>query len=239
MSRIFIIIPCYNEEGNIKDLLEEIKTLSQTSSNHIFETIIVNDCSTDQTATEASNFENTVVLNLPINLGIGGAVQTGIIYACNNNADYAVKVDGDGQHNPSEIMNLIKPLIQNEADISIGSRFITENNGFKSTFFRRLGIKILQFVCRILTGLKFTDPTSGYRAYNKKALEFMYENYPGFDYPEPEEIVLSTKKGLKIIEVPVKMRERKKGKSSISFYGSIYYMMKVILAMFVTSIRKQ
>ena len=235
--KVYVIIPCYNEEGNIKEVLEEIKKASETS-NDSWQSVVVNDCSTDSTQIEAESIPNTNVLNLSVNLGVGGAVQTGFIFCSQKEADYVIKLDGDGQHNPSEITALLKPLMENEADIVIGSRFLNCSEGFKSTFFRRLGIKVLEFICRLLTNIKITDPTSGFRAYNSKALAFMNENYPSFDYPEPEEVILAAKNNLRLTEVPVKMRERKAGKSSISFYGSFYYMIKVILSMFFIKIRK-
>ena len=237
MNRIYLIIPCYNEEGSIKDLLEEIKKASSCSSD-IWQSVVVNDCSSDNTSTEASKFSDVKVLNLAVNLGVGGAVQTGFLYSSEHKADYVIKIDGDGQHDPSDIESLLKPLIEDKADVVIGSRFLDYRVGFKSSFFRRLGIKLLECVCKLLTGQKVTDPTSGYRAYNAKALAFMTDNYPSFDYPEPEEVVLAVKNNLRIVEIPVKMRERKAGKSSISFYGSFYYMIKVILSMFFIKLRK-
>lgn len=234
---IYIIIPCYNEEGSIKDVLEEIRKASETSKD-TWQSVVVNDCSTDNTQIEAESIPNTKVLNLSVNLGVGGAVQTGFIFCNQKQADYVIKLDGDGQHNPSEISALLKPLVDNEADIVIGSRFLDNNEGFKSTLFRRLGIRMLQLVCLLLTKQKVTDPTSGFRAYNAKALAFMTENYPSFDYPEPEEVVLAVKNNLRIVDIPVKMRERKAGESSISFYGSFYYMIKVILSMFFIKLRK-
>ena len=235
---LFIIIPCYNEEGNIKHLLEEIKEVSKTTS-YDWHLVVVNDCSTDNTLSEAKKYSEVVVLNLPLNLGVGGAVQTGLLYALSHNADFAVKVDGDGQHNPNEIIDLLKPIIKDESDISIGSRFLKKGGGFKSSFFRRLGINIIQLFVYLLSGEKISDPTSGYRAYNKKAIVFMSENYPSFDYPEPEEIVLANKYELRLAEVPVEMRDRKSGKSSISFYGSFYYMLKVLISMFFIKLRKR
>ena len=238
MNNIYIIIPCYNEEGCIKEVLEEIEEASKESSD-FWQTVVINDFSTDNTRLEASKISNTIVLNLDVNLGVGGAVQTGLIYSNQKEADYVLKLDGDGQHNPTEIINLLKPLFEDKADIVIGSRFLDENNGFKSTILRRLGIKVLQFVCKFLIKQRITDPTSGFRAYNSKALRFMAENYPSFDYPEPEEVVLAAKNDLRLLEVPVRMRERKAGKSSISFYGSFYYMIKVILSMFFIKLRSK
>lgn len=237
MNHIYILIPCYNEEGNIKEVLEEIRRASDFSCDNWL-SVVVNDCSTDNTKIEAEKTLNTKVLNLPVNLGVGGAVQTGFIFCSQKEADFVVKLDGDGQHSPSDIVLLLKPLAEGKADIVIGSRFLDNNEGFKSTLFRRLGIKMLQIACLLLTKQKISDPTSGFRAYNAKALAFMTENYPSFDYPEPEEVVLAVKNNLRIMEIPVKMRERKAGKSSISFYGSFYYMIKVILSMFFIKLRK-
>jgi glycosyltransferase involved in cell wall biosynthesis len=234
---IFVVIPCFNEEESIKEVLEEIKKASETYDD-TWQSVVVNDCSIDNTQIEAGKIPNTKVLNLSVNLGVGGAVQTGFIFCSQKKADYVVKLDGDGQHKPSEIELILKPLLEDKADIVIGSRFLNNSEGFKSTFFRRLGIKILEFVCKILTNEKVTDPTSGFRAYNAKALDFMKENYPSFDYPEPEEVVLAVKHNLRLVEVPVTMRERKAGRSSISFYGSFYYMIKVILSMLFIKLRK-
>ena len=232
MNKCYILIPCFNEEENIKALLQEIKTISQD-----YRIVVINDCSQDNTIERASEIENITLLNLPINLGVGGAVQAGLRFALEKHADFAVKIDGDGQHDPSYIQKVLEPLLNNEADIIIGSRFLATNDGYKSTFSRRLGIKILQKLYSALTGEKITDPTSGLRAYNKKALEFMAENYPSFDYPEPEEAILAVKNGLRLKEIPVTMRERKNGRSSISPLGSIYYMIKVIISMIFIRLR--
>lgn len=231
-NKISIIIPCYNEENNISDLLTELYNYSTSYDN-----IVINDCSTDNTNLIAQNTGKATVISLPINLGVGGAVQTGFIFSQKQKSEYVIKIDGDGQHNPSYINDLLEPLYTGKADIVIGSRFLKSNSGFKSTFFRRLGIKLLQISCKLLTGLNITDPTSGFRAYNKKALDFMAENYPNFDYPEPEEIILAYKNNLKIVEVPIEMRARQGGKSSISSVGSVYYMIKVILAMLFIKLR--
>lgn len=232
MNKCYILIPCFNEEENIKALLQEIKTISQD-----YRIVVINDCSQDNTIQKASEVENITILNLPINLGVGGAVQAGLRFALEKHADFAVKIDGDGQHDPNYIQEVLEPLLNNEADIIIGSRFLATNDGYKSTFSRRLGIKILQKLYSALTGERITDPTSGLRAYNKKALEFMAENYPSFDYPEPEEAILAVKNGLRLKEIPVTMRERKNGRSSISPLGSIYYMIKVIISMIFIRLR--
>lgn len=235
-KNIYIIIPCYNEEENITDLVDEIENACKESKDK-WNIIVVNDASIDSTYELVKAKKSVTVLNQPINLGVGGTVQTGLIYAKSKEADIAIKLDGDCQHNPIDIPNLIRPIIEEKADIVIGSRFLQKDDGFKSTLFRRFGIKILQKVCKLLVNKNITDPTSGFRAYNKKAINYFADNYPSFDYPEPEEVVLAAKSNLLLYEVPVKMRERKKGKSSISFYGSIYYMVKVILAMVFIEMR--
>lgn len=226
-----ILIPCFNESGNIIPLVDEIKI---SLGNAL--TIVINDGSSDQTGNEA-RAAGAEVLDLPVNLGVGGAIQTGFKFALKQNVQRAVKIDGDGQHPPEEAQALLSALSIQEADIVIGSRFI-DPKGYQSTFTRRLGIHFLSFICRILTGIPITDPTSGFRAYSRKAIDFFSENYPDFDYPEPEEIVLASKNGLKISEVPVNMRPRKHGVSTLTSSISCYYMIKVSLAMLFIFLRK-
>lgn len=235
-NKTCLIIPCHNEEENLPHVFSEIENLED--KNLI--PLVVDDCSLDNSVAVARQSKNIIVLELPVNLGVGGAVQTGLIYALDNNFTTAIKMDGDGQHPPDQIAILIKELEKQDADIIIGSRFLqTNQTGFKSTYSRRIGIKILQNVCKLLTGQSITDPTSGFRAYNNKAIEFMAQHYPSFDYPEPEEIILAIKNDLRIKEVPIIMRERQHGKSSISAGNSIYYMIKVTLAMIFTALRQK
>ena len=175
------------------------------------------------------------MLNLPVNLGIGGAVQTGFKYALLKGYDYAVQIDGDGQHPPSEIVKLFKAMQEQKLDVVIGSRFI-DKLGFQSTFVRRLGINYFMFLNRLLTGQRITYSTSGLRLINRKTLEIAGNNYPD-EYPEPESIVLYAFNNLKIGEVAVEMRERQGGISSIGSVASLYYLFKVSLAMFFTYLR--
>lgn len=226
MNKGCVIIPCYNEATNITGVIEEV---SQFAGN--FDILVINDASTDQTSQAARNTEKATIIDLPANLGVGGAVQTGLKYAKLSGYPWAIKLDGDGQHPPAAIQSLLKPLTDDEADIVVGSRFLAANSGFRSSFFRRAGIKFFENLGMLLTGQRFTDATSGFRAYNRKAIEFMAAHYPTFDYPEPEEIILASLHGLRLKEVSVTMRERWSGESTISSSFSVYFMLKVTIAM--------
>lgn len=225
-----IIIPAYNESENIKDTVENIKRIVPD-----FDYVVINDHSTDQTL-QVLKENNINYVNLPINLGIGGAVQTGYKYAYTNDYDVAVQVDGDGQHDVSYLSALSDTLITDDADMVIGSRFI-ESEGFQSTFMRRVGITYFTKLIHMLTGKVITDPTSGFRMVNRKVIAIFSKDYPR-DYPEPESIVALLKQGYKVEEVPVKMKERQGGVSSIRMNNSVYYMIKVTLAIWIECIRK-
>jgi glycosyltransferase involved in cell wall biosynthesis len=177
------------------------------------------------------------VLNLPFNLGIGGAMQTGYKYAFEKNYDIAIQVDGDGQHDPKEIPKLLRVLEEKKIDIALGSRFIGDSE-FKSSVMRRLGISIFSKVISLIVGQKITDPTSGFRAANRKTVRLFALDYPQ-DYPEPEAVVLLHQCGLKMEEVSAGMNERYAGESSITKIRSIYYMVKVLLAIFVDCFKKR
>lgn len=233
MLKVAIIIPCYNEEKNIEILYNEINN-TKFPENFLAYPIFINDCSTDSTKILLEE-KNIPHLNLPINLGIGGAVQTGFLFALNNGYDAAIQMDGDGQHPPAELSKLLKPILNNEADVVIGSRYIT-NEGFQSSFFRRLGINYFKWLNKILVGVTINDSTSGYRAYNLRALTVVSDYYPD-EYPEPEAIILFAMNNLKMVEVPVVMRDRNAGKSSIRHYKTVYYMFKVTLGVIFLYIR--
>lgn len=228
--KILIIVPAYNEEDNIIGVIDSL--LNELNYADI---LVINDGSKDNTEQKARS-KNVKVISQKLNLGIGGTVQTGFKFARKYNYDIVVQFDGDGQHNAFEIKRLIIPIIENLADVVIGSRFLNKG-GFQSTFLRRLGIKIFEYLNSILINQKITDNTSGFRAYNKKAINFLANNYPQ-DFPEPEAIIILGKKNFKLIEIPVIMNERSKGKSSITGFKSVYYMIKVILSILITSLRK-
>lgn len=227
MKKVLIIIPAFNENGNISELLIKIKTECPK-----FDVIVINDCSKDDTSKLCKSF-GADVIDLPVNMGIGGAVQTGYKYALKNGYDIAVQVDGDGQHNPIYIQSLVDGVI-NGANMCIGSRYI-DKNGFQSSLFRRIGIKHFRAVIFLLTGQRITDPTSGARACDIKTIEYFSNSYPK-DYPEPETIISLMKKKFTVSEIPVVMNERKRGKSSITAMQALYYMIKVTLAMVIVAI---
>jgi hypothetical protein len=223
--RILIIIPAYNEGKSIERVVNEL-----VNNYPEYDYIVINDCSKDDTAVICKKNDYNFI-DLPINLGIGGCVQTGYKYAHKNDYDIAIQYDGDGQHDAGYLESIIQPILYNMADIVIGSRFMTKK-GFQSTWFRRSGILFLGKLIHILTGEKVKDVTSGFRAVNKKMIQFYANNYAQ-DYPEPEAIVAGSLLGARIKEVPVIMRERYAGSSSISSLKGAYYMLKVSLAIIV------
>ena len=230
--KIVIIIPCYNEEECVQIVYNEVANI--IVPNCYIEYIFINDCSKDNTLGVLKK-NNAKIIDLPVNLGIGGAVQTGFKYALSNNFDIAIQLDGDGQHPSYQVIDLIRPLLNNEADVVIGSRFLLKE-GFQSTFVRRLGINYFKLLNKLLVKQTITDNTSGFRAINKKAIDLVCEYYPD-EYPEPEAIILFSLNNLRIKEVPVIMRSRLGGVSSIHQFKSIYYMIKVSLAIFFIFLR--
>lgn len=233
MKKIAVIVPAYNEEKSIAIVIDDINSIAK-KNNLFLVPIVVNDGSIDATEQIINNL-NCIALNLSINLGIGGAVQTGFKYAFYNNFDYAIQVDGDGQHPANQIQLLFNFIEANDADVVIGSRFI-DKTGFQSSFLRRVGINYFKWLNSILIGINITDSTSGFRMLNKKALELVVNYYPD-EYPEPESIVYFALNNLKIKELAVKMKERNGGISSIQSFTSFYYMLKVTLAIIFTFIR--
>jgi glycosyltransferase involved in cell wall biosynthesis len=223
-KKILIIIPCYNEAENVERLLAQLKEVHIDSC--LLTPLFINDCSRDNTLAKLREI-NANYLSNAVNLGIGGTVQLGFIYAMRNGYDFAVQMDGDGQHPPSQLHKLIGPLINDEADMIIGSRFI-ERDGFQSSAMRRFGINFFSRLNRFLTGIVIKDSTSGYRAYSSKAIAELVSYYPD-EYPEPEALVYLANKKMRLREVPVTMSERQGGVSSIRRFSSIYYMVKVTL----------
>lgn len=225
-----IIIPAFNEESNIEKTVTAIQKNAQG-----FDYVIINDCSTDRTKQICAEKGYNVV-NLPINLGIGGAVQTGYKYALERDYDVAVQVDGDGQHDPEFLNQMADYLMENELDMVIGSRFIAKE-GFQSSKLRRVGIVFFSKLIKLLTGTLITDPTSGLRMIGRNTMALFAADYPR-DYPEPESVVAVIRRNMKVKEIPVVMKERQGGVSSISLKKSVYYMIKVTLAILIERIRK-
>lgn len=225
-----VIIPAYNEEKSLEKTVSDI-----TEHAPDFDYVIINDCSTDQTAA-LGRTKNLHMLNLPINLGIGGAVQTGYQYADKNGYEIAVQFDGDAQHDAKYLDAMMQYLLDEKADMVIGSRFL-KKEGFQSSGLRRVGISYFTHLIHALTGTLITDPTSGMRMAGAEVIALFAESYPK-DYPEPESVVAVLKRGKKVREYPVIMRERTEGTSSISFQRSVYYMVKVTLAILMEAIRR-
>lgn len=224
------IVPAFNEAQNIGRVIDELHAFDGS-----FDVVVVSDGSTDATA-EVARAHGARVLKLPFNLGIGGAVQTGFRYAWEQGYELAVRCDGDGQHDPSELPKVLAPVLAGDADIVVGSRF-TGDESYRSSAARRIGIRILAAVVSLIAHQRVTDTTSGFQALNRKALALFAADYP-HDYPEVEGIVMTVRHRLRLHEVPVRMREREHGRSSITALRSIYYMAKVLLALFVGLFRR-
>jgi len=231
LARPVAVVPALNEEASIGGVIEGIRAFDPS-----FDVVVIADGSTDRTPEVAAE-HGAHVLRLPFNVGIGGAVQTGFRYAYEEGYELAVRCDGDGQHIPSELGKVIEPVLAGEADIAVGSRFAGAD-GYRSSGARRIGIRLLAFVVSTIAHQKVTDTTSGFQALNRRALGLFAADYP-HDYPEVEGMVMTIKHKLRLTEVPVQMRERQHGRSSITALRSIYYMAKVLTALFVGLFRRE
>ncbi|MEK6531217.1 MAG: glycosyltransferase family 2 protein [Deltaproteobacteria bacterium] len=229
-EKVLVIMPAYNEEASIGAVIDDVRRNAPQAG-----IIVVNDGSIDETESIASS-KGVKVLTHPYNMGIGAAMQTGYIYALLNGYDVAVQVDSDGQHPADQIEILVRTLLENRADIVIGSRFLG-GPGYRPTFARGIGITIFSRVVSAVLRTRLTDTTSGFRASGKRTIGFLSATYPE-DYPEVESLVLLHKKGFSIMEAPVRMQRRSGGHSSISTADSVYYMIKVLLAIFVDLLKK-
>lgn len=227
--KVLIVIPAYNEADNI---LNTVRGVVERGYDYI----VVNDGSRDATL-DVCRSNGLNVLDLPMNLGIGGAVQAGHKYAQRFGYDIDIQLDGDGQHDPAYLDALVREIASG-ADLVIGSRFLEKNDGFQSTFMRRVGIMWLSAMLKLCTGRRVSDPTSGFRACGRRAIDLFCVSYP-VDYPEPESIAVAIKSGLSVKEVSVEMRERQGGTSSIGGLSSVYYMLKVSLAILIASVSRR
>lgn len=229
MKRL-VIIPAYNECGSILKAVEDIREHAPG-----FDYVVINDCSTDGTPDVCREYGLNYV-DLSVNLGIGGAVQTGYIYACQQGYDLAVQFDGDGQHDAAYLEQMAQVLVETGSNMVIGSRFI-EREGFQSSGLRRVGIRYFSMLIRLLTGVRVTDPTSGMRMVDQEVMRIYAASYPK-DYPEPESIMAILRMKKKVTEIPVVMRQREEGTSSIGGVRSVYYMIKVTLAVLMERLRR-
>jgi glycosyltransferase involved in cell wall biosynthesis len=228
--KTLIIIPAYNEAGTIAGVIENTRKAVPD-----VDILVVNDGSQDRTARKARE-SGAQVITLPYNMGIGSAVQSGFLFAKKKGYHYAVQVDGDGQHPASDIPRLLDAL-RNGADVAIGSRFVSPT-GYRPPLFRALGIKVFSFLVSSIVGKRVYDTTSGFRAINRKAIVLLAETYP-HDYPEVEALITLHRNGMRFFEIPVEMNHRQEGRSSISAKASVYYMLKVTLAVLVAVIKRR
>jgi glycosyltransferase involved in cell wall biosynthesis len=229
--RRIAIVPALNEEHTVPLVIDELRAFDAG-----LDIVVIDDGSLDGTAAAAAA-KGVYVIRLPFNLGIGGAVQTGFKFAFEHDYDVAVRVDGDGQHDPAQLARILAPVLRGDADIVVGSRFAVDGGGYRSSRSRRVGIRILAAVVSRIVGQRVTDTTSGFQALNKRGIALFARDYP-HDYPEVEATVMVFRHRLRLQEVPVSMRERGGGQSSITALRSIYYMVKVLLAIFVGLFRR-
>ncbi|MCB9772018.1 MAG: glycosyltransferase family 2 protein [Candidatus Omnitrophica bacterium] len=246
-AKILVIVPAFNESGNITKTIDELKQLDFS-----FDIVVIDDGSTDKTVSDAMA-AGACVIALPFNLGIGGAVQTGLQYASRNGYTVAAQVDGDGQHDVRYLKVILEPVISKKVDIVVGSRFMPEDvmsegmsslsargiqrqPSWRSSAIRRVGIHFFAWLISYLTSYRVTDPTSGFRAFGPKAIAIFSEKYPQ-DFPEPESMMSAKRFGLRLMEVPVQMRKREHGHSSIRYFKTLYYMIKVTIAILLDMLK--
>jgi len=229
--RTVAVVPAFDESGAIGRVVGEIRAAQPG-----IDVVVVDDASTDDTAAVAEAL-GAIVLRLPFNVGIGGAVQTGFRYALEEGYERAVRLDGDGQHDAAEIGRLLGPLERDEAEVVIGSRFVDGGGSYRPPFARRLGIRVFARLVSLLGGQRVTDTTSGFIALDRAGIELFAREYP-HDYPEVEATLVALRSGLRLSQVQVEMRERETGSSSITFVRSLYYIVKVLLALLVASLRR-
>lgn len=226
-----VIMPAYNEEKSVASVIHRVR-----ASCPDIPIAVINDGSTDHTH-QVAKVTGAIVLDVPFNLGIGGAVQTGLKYAAEHGYERAIEIDADGQHNPAYVDRLLQAMNQTNADMVIGSRFVQKTR-YKATFMRYLGIAIFSDLIRLVCGQRVYDTTSGFRIYNRRAIEFLAHHYP-IDFPEPESIVMLLKNGYKIKEVPVEMRKRQGGISSVIHWRAAYFMTSISIAIIISALKRR
>jgi glycosyltransferase involved in cell wall biosynthesis len=230
VSRSLVIVPALNEASNIARVITALR-------EHVpADVVVINDGSTDGTGAIARQL-GVSVIDMPFNVGIGAAVQSGLLFALRRGYSLAIQVDGDGQHPPAEIRKLMTRIESEDCDVVIGSRFV-ERSSYRGSIMRRTGIAIFWMVNALILRRRITDSTSGFRAFNRAAIEFLASEYP-HDFPEPESIVTLCRNGFRVVEVPVEMKARANGRSSITLLRSFYYMLKVLIAMTIGATRRR
>ena len=230
-KQVIIIIPAYNEERNIPSLIEKIRCKISEA-----DILIIDDGSADRTARVAEK-AGALVASLPFNMGYGAALQTGFKYALKNRYRYVVQMDADGQHDPASIRKLLDEVKREDADVVIGSRFMSGDNSYKAPLVKRLGMRLFGMIASMITGQPVTDPTSGFQALNRDAMRFYASPYYPVDYPDADVIIMLHRAGLRIREVAVTMHARKEGTSMHSGLKPVYYVFKMFMSMFVTLLR--
>lgn len=233
-QKILVMVPAFNEEGSVGNTVREIQNCGIEARVSI---VVIDDGSEDRTRMTAQK-AGVDVVTLPFNLGIGGAVQTGFRYADEKEFDIAVQVDGDGQHDVKFLEDILTPVRDGRADMAIGSRFLPPFLGYQSSWVRRIGIHFFAHLISGLTGFRITDPTSGFRACNRKMIKIFARYYP-YDFPEPEAIMVAGRYGGRIVEVPVQMRQRFSGRSSIRYWKTLKYMIKVTFAIVLDKLKEK
>ena len=228
-QHILVVIPAYQEERSIGGLVRSLR------ERYTYDVLVVNDGSADNTA-DAAREAGATVLDLPCNLGIGGAVQAGFLYARDRGYDVVVRIDGDGQHEVEDIPKVLEPILADQADAVIGSRFLGETV-YRGSIPRIFGIRFFRLLVNLTTGYIVTDPTSGFFAINRRLVAFYSEHYPS-DYPEVDAYILMHRLKSRTVEVPVRMYDRTEGKSSITAFRAVYYMVKVTLSFLINRIRR-
>jgi glycosyltransferase involved in cell wall biosynthesis len=229
LARVLVAIPAYGEEKSIGQIVIALRT------KYPYDVLVVNDGSPDGTSA-AAKAAGAIVLDLPVNLGIGTAVQTAFLFAVERGYDAVVRIDGDGQHESADIPRVLAPVLEQRADAVIGSRFLGANE-YPISIPRIFGIRFFRWLVRWNTGYRVTDPTSGYFAINRRLMQFYSRHYPS-DYPEVDAYILMHRLKAKTMEVPVRMYERSDGKSSITAFRAMYYMVKVTLSFLINRIRR-
>lgn len=227
--RILVAMPAYNEERSIGAVVSAVRAKSG------YDVLVVNDGSADRTS-EVAKEAGAIVLDLPCNLGIGSAVQTAFLFARDRGYDVVVRIDADGQHEVDDIPRLLGPILSGEADATIGSRFLGEGS-YRGSIPRSFGIRHFRFLVNLFTGYRVTDPTSGFFAIDRRLIDFYSRHYPS-DYPEVDAFILMHRLKARAVEVPVRMYARAEGKSSITKFQAVYYMIKVTLSFLINRIRR-